>query len=129
MQIITPRSVLRLNANYLYSLALRERVRVRGQFKVLDYWLFEKRFECKLLLHASQSFAIFYLRKIVANFALRYFEFRNFARLNWICSTLTEFRLRHFAPVSSICSLSGFHFVSSVRKSKKKLPEIQTVYI
>ncbi len=28
--------------------------------------------------------------------------------LSWICSTLSEFRFRHFVPVNSICSLSGF---------------------
>ena len=33
---------------------------------------------------------------------------------SWICSTLTEFRLRGFAPVSSICSLSGLATFSCV---------------
>ena len=37
---------------------------------------------------------------------------------SWICSTLTEFRLRGFAPAGSICSLSGLALrASSVRKS------------
>ena len=41
---------------------------------------------------------------------------------SWICSTLTEFRLRGFAPAGSICSLSGLALrASSVRKSAELL--------
>ena len=39
------------------------------------------------------------------------------SRLSWICSTLTEFRFKHFVQVRSICSLSG---LASVRKSARQ---------
>ena len=44
-------------------------------------------------------------------------NFLGSSRLSWICSTLTEFRFKHFVQVRSICSLSG---LASVRKSARQ---------
>ena len=48
--------------------------------------------------------------------------YRKFA--SWICSALTEFRLSGFTTVGSICSLSGIHFIHSVRKSATSFASI-----
>ena len=45
-------------------------------------------------------------------------SWKSFAHLpSWIFFTLTEYRLRGFAPAGSFCSLTGFHCVTPVRKS------------
>ena len=56
-----------------------------------------------------------YLSQMVFFIAKR--DFLGSSRLSWICSTLTEFRFKHFVQVRSICSLSG---LASVRKSARQ---------
>ena len=43
-------------------------------------------------------------------------------RLSWICSVLTECRLRYFVPVNSICSLSGINAVRKSARPPEKAP-------
>ena len=55
----------------------------------------------------------------------------HFKSVSWICSARPyppsagrEFRLSGFTTVGSICSLSGIHFIHSVRKSAKAIVTI-----